>query len=89
MHQLINTLLNIGEVELSGNATKLQTVGKIRNHEMQINAIMAAIKPGLFNIFLKRFEKHMIKSYLLKVKSSNYEHQRLKNSSAGISQVGV
>ena len=48
---------------------------------------MASIKPGLFNIFLQRFDKHMFKTYLNKVKSSNYEQVNSRN--AGIKQVGV
>ena len=34
---------------------------------------MAAIKPGLMNIFLERYDKRMIKEYLLRTKHANFD----------------
>ena len=33
---------------------------------------MAAIKPGLMNIFVQRYDKGMVKDYFLKIKNTDY-----------------
>ena len=37
---------------------------------MAINAVMIAIKPGILDIMFTKFDKAMIKKYLMKVKAS-------------------
>lgn len=60
----------MGEEELSGKPgyQKLHQQDNILVHEEQINAIMSTIKPGLFNVFLKKFDKPMIVKYLKHIK---------------------
>ena len=50
---------------------------------MQINAVMIAIKPGIFDIIFTKFDQTMIRNYLLKIKGTEYaassnhaEHRR-------------
>jgi hypothetical protein len=42
--------------------------------EQQINAVMITIKPGLFNIVLKKFTPKMISKYLHSVRLRDYYH---------------
>lgn len=68
IHGLINMLLKIGETEIDGKPATYQTITKIRKHEAEIFAIMQAIKPGLFDTLFKKFNKEIVKEYLVKLK---------------------
>lgn len=70
MHHLVNTLLLMGEE--GSNHKKLENTTKISNHELQISAVMCYIKPGLMNIFFKRFERDVLRAYLHKVSKARY-----------------
>ena len=41
---------------------------------------MAAIKPGLMNIFFQRYDKSMIKQYFLRIKHTNYDKPKKRGS---------
>ena len=73
VHGLINYLLKLGEEVVEGRPCKLQTNEKVRSHEMSINAVLVAIKPGIFDIIFTKFDKEMIKSYLKKIKMANFK----------------
>lgn len=70
VHDLINYLLKLGEELTEGEPCRLQTNERVRHHEMAINAVMIAIKPGILDIMFTKFDKAMIKKYLMKVKAS-------------------
>lgn len=44
---------------------------KIVDHELQINAVMLAMKPGYCNICFRMYSKDIIKQYLLDIKNRN------------------
>lgn len=44
---------------------------RILEHELQINAVMLAIKPGLFNICFRKYSKEIVMKYLLKIKNKS------------------
>ena len=65
VHHFVNTLLLMGEE--GSNHKKLQNTTKISNHELQISSVMCYMKPGLMNIFFKRFERDVLRDYLHQV----------------------
>lgn len=72
VHGLINYLLKVGEEVIEGRPCKLQTNEKIRSHEQSINAVMVAIKPGIFDILFTKFDEKMIRNYLIKIKMAQF-----------------
>jgi hypothetical protein len=77
VNKLINFLLTTGEEQITGKSKSKHAKDAILMRQNEINAVMNSIKPGLLSIFSKKFNKEMIRQYLIKIKHKKLDQKAI------------